>query len=59
MQQDGENTNETIGEEELIHNGKDIDIKLWEIKDNGDNFKKLTLLSLEDVTSDNANWREI
>lgn len=59
MQQDGENTNETIGEEELIPNGKDIDIKLWEIKDNGDNIKKLTLLSLEDVTSDNANWREI
>jgi len=59
LQQDGENTNETIGEEELIPNGKDIDIKLWEIKDNGDNIKKLTLLSLEDVTSDNANWREI
>ena len=46
--------NGTIVEDEIIPSEKEIDLKLREITNNGDNSSNITLLSLEEIDSDQA-----
>ena len=54
LQESFNETSENYVEDEIIPRERELDLKLREIKDNGDNTKNITLLSLEDVYSDNA-----